>query len=52
MLIAFRQELVGRRVAAQNRIRPRLAGAGLPVPAGTGRGPRPASPGSRGRPGR
>jgi transposase len=34
MLIAFRQELVGRRVAAQNRTRARLAGAGLPVPRG------------------
>src|SRR3954468_6470172 len=34
MLIAFRQELVGRRVAAQNRIRALLAGAGLPVPRG------------------
>jgi transposase len=34
MLIAFRQELVGRRVAAQNRIRSLLAGAGLPVPRG------------------
>lgn len=34
MLIAFRQDLVGRRVAAQNRIRALLAGAGLPVPRG------------------
>jgi transposase len=34
MLIAFRQELVGRRVAAQNRIRALLAGAGLPTPHG------------------
>lgn len=34
MLIAFRQDRVGRRVAAQNRIRALLAGAGLPVPRG------------------
>jgi len=34
MLIAFRQELVGRRVAAQNRIRALFAGQGLPVPRG------------------
>ena len=34
MLIAFRQELVGRRVACQNRIRALFAGQGLPVPHG------------------
>jgi transposase len=34
MLIAFRQELVGRRVACQNRIRGLFAGAGLPAPRG------------------
>jgi len=34
MLIAFRSELVGRRVAAQNRIRSLFAGAGLPTPRG------------------
>src|SRR3954469_3643526 len=34
MLIAFRQELVGRRVAAQNRIRAVFAGQGLPTPRG------------------
>jgi transposase len=34
MLIAFRQELVGRRVACQNRIRALFAGAGLPTPRG------------------
>ena len=34
MLIAFRQELVGRRVACQNRIRALFAGQGLPVPRG------------------
>ena len=34
MLIAFRQELVGRRVAAQNRIRSLFAGQGLPAPRG------------------
>ena len=34
MLIAFRQELVGRRVAAQNRIRALFAGQGLPAPRG------------------
>ena len=34
MLIAFRQELVGRRVAAQNRIRALFAGAGSPAPRG------------------
>jgi transposase len=33
-LIAFRQELVGRRVACQNRIRALFAGQGLPVPRG------------------
>ena len=34
MLIAARQELVGRRVACQNRIRALFAGQGLPVPRG------------------
>jgi len=34
MLIAFRQELVGRRVACQNRIRSLFAAAGLPTPRG------------------
>jgi transposase len=34
MLIAFRQELVGRRVACQNRIRALFAGVGLPTPCG------------------
>ncbi len=34
MLIAFRQELVGRRVACQNRIRALFAAAGLPTPRG------------------
>src|SRR5262249_31559089 len=34
MLIAFRQELVGRRVACQNRIRGLFAGQGLPTPPG------------------
>jgi transposase len=34
MLIAFRQELVGRRVACQNRIRALFAGQGMPVPCG------------------
>lgn len=34
MLIAFRQELVGRRVACQNRIRALFAGQGLPTPSG------------------
>jgi transposase len=34
MLIAFRQELVGRRVACQNRIRALFAGQGLPTPHG------------------
>jgi transposase len=34
MLIASRQELVGRRVACQNRIRALFAGAGLPTPRG------------------
>jgi len=34
MLIAFRQELVGRRVASQNRIRALFAGVGLPTPRG------------------
>ncbi len=34
MLIAFRQELVGRRVACQNRIRALFAGRGLPTPRG------------------
>jgi len=34
MLIAFRQELVGRRVACQNRIRALFAGQGLPTPCG------------------
>jgi transposase len=34
MLIAFPQELVGRRVAAQTRIRSLFVGAGLPVPRG------------------
>jgi transposase len=34
MLIAFRQELVGQRVAAQNRIRSVLLGQGLPAPRG------------------
>ena len=34
MLIAVRQELVGRRVACQNRIRALLAGQGLPTPRG------------------
>jgi transposase len=34
MLIAFRQELVGRRVACQNRIRALFAGQGLPSPRG------------------
>jgi transposase len=34
MLIAFRQELVGRRVACQNRIRALFAGQGLPTPLG------------------
>jgi transposase len=33
-LIAFRQELVGRRVACQNRIRALFAGQGLPTPRG------------------
>jgi transposase len=33
-LIAFRQELVGRRVACQNRIRSLFAGQGLPTPRG------------------
>jgi transposase len=34
MLIAVRQELVGRRVACQNRIRALFAGQGLPTPCG------------------
>jgi transposase len=34
MLIAFRQELVGRRVACQNRIRALFAAQGLPTPRG------------------
>jgi transposase len=34
MLIAYRQELVGRRVACQNRIRALFAGQGLPTPRG------------------
>jgi transposase len=34
MLIAVRQELVGRRVACQNRIRALFAGQGLPTPRG------------------
>src|SRR5262245_34662655 len=34
MLITFRQELVGRRVACQNRIRALFAGVGLPTPCG------------------
>jgi transposase len=34
MLIALRQELVGRRVAAQNRIRALFDGVGLPTPRG------------------
>jgi transposase len=34
LLIAFRQELVGRRVACQNRIRALFAGQGLPTPRG------------------
>jgi transposase len=34
LLITFRQELVGRRVASQNRIRALFAGAGLPTPRG------------------
>ena len=34
MLIAFRQELVGRRVACQNRIRALFVGQGLPAPRG------------------
>jgi transposase len=34
MLIAFRQELVGRRVACQNRIRALFAGHGVGAPAG------------------
>src|SRR3954469_5682423 len=34
MLIAFRQELVGRRVACQNRIRALFAGQGRPTPRG------------------
>jgi transposase len=34
MLIAFRQELVGRRVACQNRIRSLFAAVGLPTPRG------------------
>jgi transposase len=34
MLIAFRQELVGRRVGVQNRIRALFAGQGLPIPRG------------------
>ena len=34
MLIAFRQELVGRRVACQNRIRALFAGQGLAMPCG------------------
>jgi transposase len=34
MLIAFRQELVGRRVACQNRIRALFAGQGMPTPRG------------------
>lgn len=34
MLIAFRQELVGRRVACQNRIRALFAGQGVPSPRG------------------
>jgi transposase len=34
MLIAFRQELVGRRVACQNRIRALFAAHGLPLPLG------------------
>src|SRR4051812_47291581 len=33
-LIAFRQELVGRRVACQNRIRALFAASGLPTPRG------------------
>ena len=33
-LIAFRQELVGRRVACQNRIRALFAGQGMPTPRG------------------
>jgi transposase len=36
MRIAFRQELVGRRVACQNRIRARFAGQGLPAPRAPG----------------
>jgi transposase len=34
MLIAFRQELVGRRVACQNRVRSLFASQGLPTPRG------------------
>jgi transposase len=34
MLIAFRQELVGRRVAVQNRVRALFAGQGRPTPRG------------------
>jgi transposase len=34
MLIAFRQQMVGRRVACQNRIRALFAGAGRPSPRG------------------
>jgi transposase len=34
MLIAFRQELVGRRVACQNRVRSLFAAVGLPTPRG------------------
>src|SRR5262245_33834341 len=34
ILIAFRQERVGRRVACQNRIRALFAGVGLPTPCG------------------
>lgn len=38
MLIAFRQELVGRRVASQNRVRALFAGQGLPTPRGAAAG--------------
>src|SRR4051812_24900405 len=34
MLMAFRQELVGRRVACKNRVRALFAGQGLPAPRG------------------
>src|SRR4051812_23914938 len=47
MLIAVRQELVGRRVACQNRIRALFAVQGLPAPRGRGRGGWPDWRGSR-----